>query len=72
MLSEFIGKSGACYIKSLNPCFSGICSLRQKFYYVDPFDTEGLIPDMNKQKDDNEIIYERLNESELQLLSECL
>lgn len=45
--------------------------MEQKFYYVDPFDTEGLIPDMNKQKDD-EIIYERLNESELQLLSECL
>lgn len=45
--------------------------MEQKFYYVDPFDTEGLIPDM-KQKDDNEIIYERLNESELQLLSECL
>lgn len=38
--------------------------MEQKFYYVDPFDTEGLIPDMNKQKDDNE--------SELQLLSECL
>ena len=46
--------------------------MEQKFYYVDPFDTEGLIPDMNKQKDDNEIIYECLNESELQLLSECL
>lgn len=45
--------------------------MEQKFYYVDPFDTEDLIPDMNKQKDD-EIIYERLNESELQLLSECL
>lgn len=45
--------------------------MEQKFYYVDPFDTEGLIPDMNKQKD-GEIIYERLNESELQLLSECL
>ena len=45
--------------------------MEQKFYYVDPFDTEGLIPDMNKQKDDK-IIYERLNESELQLLSECL
>ena len=28
--------------------------MEQKFYYVDPFDTEGLIPDMNKQKDDNE------------------
>ena len=46
--------------------------MEQKFYYVDPFDTESVIPDMNKQKDDNEIIYERLNESELQLLSECL
>lgn len=44
--------------------------MEQKFYYVDPFDTEGLIPDM--KKDDNEIIYERLNESELQILSECL
>ena len=46
--------------------------MEQKFYYVDPFDTEGLIPDMNKQKYNNEIIYERLNESELQLLSDCL
>lgn len=45
--------------------------MEQKFYYVDPFDTEGLIPDMNKQKDD-EIIYEHLNESELQLFSDCL
>ena len=45
--------------------------MEQKIYYVDPFDTDGLIPDMNK-KDDNEIIYERLNESELQLLSDCL
>ena len=45
--------------------------MEQKFYYVDPFDTEGLIP-MNKQKDDKEIIYERLNEQELQLLSDCL
>lgn len=46
--------------------------MEQKFYYVDPFDTEGLIPDINKQKDDNEIIYECLNESELQFISECL
>lgn len=44
--------------------------MEQKFYYVDPFDTEGLIPDMNKK--DNEIIYEHLNESELHLLSDCL
>ena len=46
--------------------------MEQKFYYVDTFHNDGLIPDMTKQKDDNEIISERLNESELQRVSELL
>lgn len=37
--------------------------MEEKFYYVDPFDTEGLVPNMDERpKDDDEIIAECIDE----------